>query len=63
LVLPGFLWRDEPVDRGQIEIGMRLTEHFLVHHVFAPQGRALPAARARLAERMRRAATASTMDA
>jgi DNA repair protein RecO (recombination protein O) len=63
LVLPGFLWRDEPADRGQIEIGMRLTEHFLVHHVFAPQGRALPAARARLAERMRRAATASTMDA
>jgi DNA repair protein RecO (recombination protein O) len=61
LVLPGFLWRDEPADRGQIEIGMRLTEHFLVHHVFAPQGRALPAARARLAERMRRAATVGTM--
>jgi DNA repair protein RecO (recombination protein O) len=61
LVLPGFLWRDEPADRGQIEIGMRLTEHFLVHHVFAPQGRALPAARSRLAERMRRAATVGTM--
>jgi DNA repair protein RecO (recombination protein O) len=61
LVLPGFLWRDEPADRRQIEIGMRLTEHFLVHHVFAPQGRTLPAARSRLAERVRRAATASTI--
>jgi hypothetical protein len=30
-----------------------LTEHFLVHHVFLPQGRPLPAARLRLAERMR----------
>jgi hypothetical protein len=40
-----------------------LTEHFLVHQVFVPQGRTLPAARSRLAERMRRAASASTMDA
>jgi DNA repair protein RecO (recombination protein O) len=62
LVLPGFLWRDEPADRRQIEIGMRLTEHFLVHHVFAPQGRTLPAARSRLAERVLRAATASTIN-
>jgi DNA repair protein RecO (recombination protein O) len=62
LVLPGFLWCDEPADRHQIELGMMLTEHFLVHHVFAPQGRALPAARSRLAERMRRAATASTIN-
>lgn len=63
LLLPGFLWRDEPADRRQIELGMKLTEHFLVHHVFAPQGRTLPAARSRLAERMRRAATASSVDA
>jgi DNA repair protein RecO (recombination protein O) len=62
LVLPRFLWCDEPADRRQIELGMMLTEHFLVHHVFVPQGRTLPAARSRLAERMRRAATASTMD-
>jgi DNA repair protein RecO (recombination protein O) len=63
LVLPRFLWCDEPADRPQIELGMKLTEHFLVHHVFVPQGRTLPPARSRLAERMRRAATASTMDA
>jgi DNA repair protein RecO (recombination protein O) len=61
LILPGFLWCDEPADRRQIELGMMLTEHFLVHHVFMPQGRPLPAARSRLAERMRRAATAGTM--
>jgi len=61
LALPGFLWRDEPADARQIALGMVLTEHFLVHHVFAPQGRALPAARVRFAERMRRAATAATM--
>jgi len=62
LVLPGFLWCDEPADRRQIELGMTLTEYFLVHHVFVPQGRTLPAARSRLAERMRRATAASTMD-
>jgi DNA repair protein RecO (recombination protein O) len=53
LALPAFLWRDEPADRDQIALGIRLTEHFLVHHVFLPQGRPLPAARLRLAERMR----------
>jgi DNA repair protein RecO (recombination protein O) len=63
LLLPGFLWRDELADRRQIELGMKLTEHFLVHHVFVPQGRTLPAARSRLAERMRRAVTAGTVDA
>jgi DNA repair protein RecO (recombination protein O) len=62
LVLPRFLWCDEPADRRQIELGMMLTEHFLVHHVFQAQGRTLPAARTRLAERIRRAATAGTMD-
>ena len=60
LVLPGFLWCDEPADRRQIESGMKLTGHFLVHHVFVPQGRTLPAPRSRLAERMRRAAAAGT---
>lgn len=58
LVLPGFLWRDEPADRDQLALGTALTEHFLVHHVFAPQGRALPAARVRLAERLQKAAMA-----
>jgi len=40
---------------------MALTGHFLVHYVFAPQGRTLPAARSRLAERMRRLVAAGTM--
>jgi DNA repair protein RecO (recombination protein O) len=55
LGLPDFLWRETPAHGDQIILGLSLTEHFLVHHVFAPQGRALPAARVRLAERLRRA--------
>ncbi len=61
LPLPPFLWRQEPADRQQIALGMALTGHFLAHHVFAPQGRTLPAARMRLAERMRQAAVADTI--
>lgn len=55
LALPDFLCRDGSADAHQLALGMALTEHFLVHHVFAPQGRTLPAARVRLAERLRRA--------
>jgi DNA repair protein RecO (recombination protein O) len=58
LNLPSFLWCDGPTGRDQIALGLALTEHFLVQHVFAPHGRPLPAARLRLAERMRRAAAA-----
>jgi len=61
LPLPGFLWRQEPADRQQIALGMALTGHFLTHHVFAPQGRTLPAARIRLAERIRQAPATNTM--
>jgi DNA repair protein RecO (recombination protein O) len=61
LALPEFLWRDEPADRAQIALGMSLTEHFLVRHIFRPQGRTLPAARLRLAERMREPVAAATM--
>jgi DNA repair protein RecO (recombination protein O) len=61
LKLPEFLWRYGPADRQQIAAGMILTGHFLVRHVFAPQGRALPAARSLLTERMRRASTTSTI--
>jgi DNA repair protein RecO (recombination protein O) len=61
LPLPDFLWRDEPAGWSQIALGLALTEYFLVQHVFAPQGRILPAARLRLAERMRRMAAAGTM--
>jgi len=61
LRLPEFLWRDSPADEAQLVLGMTLTGHFLAHHVFAPQGRTLPPARVRLAERMRQAAVAATI--
>jgi len=61
LGLPEFLWRDSPADEAQLVLGMSLTGHFLAHHVFAPQGRTLPPARVRLAERMRLAAAAATI--
>ena len=61
LLLPEFLWRDTPANEAELVLGMTLTGHFLAHHVFAPQGRPLPAARTRLAERMREAAVAATI--
>jgi len=57
--LPDFLWRDAPADEAQLDLGMTLTGHFLVHHVFAPQGRTSPAARLRLAEHMRQSTAAA----
>jgi DNA repair protein RecO (recombination protein O) len=62
LKLPEFLWRYGRADPQQIALGMVLTEHFLLRHVFAPQGRALPAARLRWTERIRRAARAMEND-
>src|SRR6266446_1951960 len=59
LRLPDFLWRDAPADEAQLDLGMTLTGHFLVHHVFAPQGRTPPAARLRLAEHMRQSTAAA----
>ena len=56
LSLPEFLWCDTPADEVQLALGMTLTGYFLTHHVFAPQSRTLPAARIRLAERMRQMA-------
>ena len=61
LALPEFLWRDIPADEVQIGQGLRLTEHFLLHHVLLPQGKTLPAARVRLAERMRLRPAAGTI--
>jgi DNA repair protein RecO (recombination protein O) len=61
LQLPDFLWRQERADRRQITLGITLTGYFLAHHVFAQQGRTLPAARVRLAERMRQSAAIDTM--
>src|ERR1700733_13111467 len=56
LPLPGFLWREIAAERGDIVAGLNLTGHFLHHHLLEPQGRSLPEARTRLAERMRRLA-------
>ncbi len=61
LPLPEFLWRAAAADRPQIAQGLRLTEHFLLHHVLLPHGRALPPARARLAQRMRQRAAADRL--
>jgi DNA repair protein RecO (recombination protein O) len=61
LRLPEFLWSDAQADEAQLVLGMSLTGHFLARHVFAPQGRALPPARVRLAARMRQAAAAATI--
>jgi DNA repair protein RecO (recombination protein O) len=54
LPLPDFLWRDAAADRAGIIAGLALTAHFLRHHLLEPQGRALPEARARLADRLYR---------
>jgi DNA repair protein RecO (recombination protein O) len=54
LLLPGFLWRDVPAAGVDIVAGLALTGHFLHHHVLEPEGRLLPEARARLADRLRR---------
>jgi DNA repair protein RecO (recombination protein O) len=57
LVLPEFLWHEMPADRVQIGQGLRLTGHFLLHHVLMPHGRALPTARTRLAARFQQTPT------
>ena len=54
LPLPGFLWRDVNAEPTDIAAGLVLTGHFLQRHLLEPQGRALPEARARLADRVYR---------
>jgi len=54
LPLPGFLWRGVAAEPADLVAGLVLTGHFLHHHLLEPQGRALPEARARLADRLRR---------
>ena len=56
LRLPGFLVDASAEDAEAIADGLALTGHFLLRHVYAEQGRALPAARARLAEQIARGA-------
>ncbi|MBV9018838.1 MAG: DNA repair protein RecO [Alphaproteobacteria bacterium] len=58
LPLPRFMWRDSPAGRRDISVGLALTGYFLLHHLLEPHGRQLPDARERLAERLRRPASA-----
>jgi DNA repair protein RecO (recombination protein O) len=58
LPLPDFLWRGTAAKTAHIVAGLRLTGHFLLHHVLQPQDKTLPEGRTRLVERMRRAAAA-----
>jgi DNA repair protein RecO (recombination protein O) len=48
LVLPPFLIADEAAPMTDVLAGLSLTGHFLDRCVFAPEGRAMPQARARL---------------
>lgn len=54
LVLPRFLADGGEGDRPAVLDGLRLAGFFLDRHVFAPHHQELPAARARLVERLRR---------
>jgi DNA repair protein RecO (recombination protein O) len=54
LPLPAFLWRPAPAPPSDIVAGLNLTGYFLDRHVLLPQGRSLPEARVRFADRMRR---------
>jgi DNA repair protein RecO (recombination protein O) len=62
LPLPAFLQREAAAEEGDIGLGLALTEHFLQRHLLRPQGRSLPAARARLAARMQPKPAAGTID-
>jgi DNA repair protein RecO (recombination protein O) len=53
LPLPPFLLADVAPEPGEVAQGLALTGYFLERHVFEPQGKGLPAARVRLAERFR----------
>jgi len=54
LALPGFLWREAPPEGADIVTGLTLTGYFLDRHLLEPQGRTLPEARGRLADRLKR---------
>ena len=58
LPLPGFLVGRTECSADDVVEGLRLAGHFMRRHVFAPQNRDLPAARARLHERLCRQADA-----
>jgi DNA repair protein RecO (recombination protein O) len=54
LPLPGFLLDRSLAGRSEVLTGLGLTGYFLDRHVLGPHGRTLPAARARLVERLKR---------
>lgn len=62
LPLPEFLQHEAAATQADIAAGLRLTEYFLRHHLLLPQGRNLPAARTRFADRMRPGPPADTID-
>ena len=53
LALPAFLKTGITQDRREVAKALDLTGFFLERHVLAPYGRALPAARSRLVDRLR----------
>ena len=53
LALPPFLTAGVTTDRAEVASALALTGFFLERHVLAPNGRALPAARSRLVDRLR----------
>lgn len=54
LALPSFLISNAPVTLEAMVEGLTLTGYFLQARLYAPHGKALPAVRLRLAERIRR---------
>lgn len=61
LPLPDFILRGGNADARAVVAGLILTGYFLDRHLMQPQGRTLPEARTRLAERMRRAGGVGSM--
>jgi len=53
LALPSFLRGGISHDRAEVAAALALTGFFLERHVLAPHGKALPAARSRLVDRLR----------
>jgi len=53
LTLPAFLLEGISHDRAEVARALDLTGFFLERHALAPQGKALPAARSRLVDRLR----------
>jgi DNA repair protein RecO (recombination protein O) len=53
LALPAFLRTGITEDRAEVARALALTGFFLDRHVLAPHGKALPAARSRLVDRLR----------